>query len=94
MANAANQTNGKMTLKEKLMLAELAQKFNVGGTKKADADGNEKDYYEITAKAEGANLVAFVDEAGEYEIFPTTTEAPLNIAVLGDMTRYCKLLAK
>jgi hypothetical protein len=95
MANA--EKNGKMTMtvKDKMQLAELATKFNISPAKKADADGVEKDYYEIVPKADnGANLVCYMSEDGEYEVFPTTTDVPLNIPVFGDMVRYCKLLAK
>lgn len=87
-------TNGTMTVKDKLMLAELAQKFNVKGMKKTDDNGNEKEYYEITSKTEDSNLVAYIDDESGYEIYPTTTDVPLNIPVLGDMTRYCKLMVK
>lgn len=89
------EKNSKMTVKDKVLMATLAQKFDVKATKKADENGEEKSCYQVSAKTEEANTVGFVTDDGDYKIYPTAdNETPLDIESLGDMIRYCKLLVK
>lgn len=89
------EKNVKMTVKDKVLMATLAQKFDVKAVKKADESGEEKPCYQVNAKAEDANTVGYVTDDGDYKIYPTAgNDAPLNIEALSDMIRYCKLLVK
>lgn len=89
------EKNTKMTVKDKVRMAALAQKFDVKSAKRTDENGEEKPCYQVIAKAEDANTTAFVDDEGEFEIYPTAdNDTPLNIEALSDMIIYCKLLVK
>jgi len=70
-------------LQEKLELIELSAKFDLEPTE----DGNVK----VTPKNEEAGLIGYIKE-GEYELYPTTTEKPLNIPVLNSINKFCKLM--
>ena len=70
----------------KVELIRLSEKFNIS----EGEDGKTK----VEPKDEGANLNAFITEDGKYEVFPTTTEAPLNIPALNDVVKFCKLMTK
>ena len=89
------EKNTKMTVKDKVLMATLAQKFDVKGVKKPDENGEDKSFYQVSAKAEDANTIGYVTDDGEFKIYPTAdSDTPLNIEALSDMIRYCKLLVK
>ena len=75
--------NNSNPVQEKLVLIELSAKFDLEPTE----DGNVK----VTPKDEDARIFGVV-KSGEYELYPTTTEKPLNIAALNEINKFCKLM--
>ena len=69
-------------LQEKLELIELSAKFDLATTENG---------VKVTPKNEEAGLIGYIKE-GEYELYSTTTEKPLNIPVLNSINKFCKLM--
>lgn len=72
-------------MQEKLTLIELSAKFNLETTE----DGNVK----VTPKDEEAGLTGYIKDE-EYELYPSTTEKPLNIPALNEINKFCKLMLR
>lgn len=77
-----------MNIQEKMTMMELSAKFELSPIEK---DGEKK--FQVTPKDETANLIGYVSDGG-YEMYPTTTEQPINILALNDLNRFCKLMVK
>lgn len=75
--------NNSTPVQEKLALIELSAKFDLATTE----DGNVK----VTPKDEDARIFGVV-KSGEYELYSTTTEKPLNLAALNEVNKFCKLM--
>ena len=77
--------NNSNPMQEKLDLIKLSAKFDL----ETIEDGSVK----VTPKDEEAGLTGVVKN-GEYELYPTTIEKPLNIPALNEINKFCKLMLK
>lgn len=75
--------NNSNPVQEKLDLIKLSAKFDLDTTE----DGSVK----VTPKDEDARIFGIV-KSGEYELYPTTTEKPLNFTALNEINNFCKLM--
>lgn len=75
--------NNSNPVQDKLDLIKLSAKF--------DLDTIEDGSVKVTPKDEDARIFGVV-KSGEYELYSTTTEKPLNLAALNESIKFCKLM--
>ncbi|MBR0542107.1 MAG: hypothetical protein IJK26_07880 [Clostridia bacterium] len=76
---AAKELTG---VQAKVELLKLSENFNTT----VEEDGRVK-----VEPKENTNLVGYLSE-DKHEIYPTTTDAPINLKALNDINKFCKLM--